>query len=217
MNQVTIDLNALIHNFREIQKAVGPGCRIIAVVKSDAYGHGMVETAKVLASAGAWGFGLAEVHEVAILRQEGIRGVMLLMAGIYPGQEREAIELDADIAVYDRGQIDNLNRAASALHRRARVHVKVDTGMGRFGFTPEEALLIIRSRDNWPNLEFAGLFTHLSSADDSDSDLTAVQLSRLNRPIQNLKSSGWRAPLAHPAHYPATFHFPQPHYKPPDA
>lgn len=211
MRKVQIDLNAVAHNFRTVKEAAG-NSRIIAVVKSDAYGHGMIEVARLLSSMGAWGFGLAELDEVERLHKAGIGGVKLLMAGVEPGMEADAVGLNAHCAVFNRAQLDRLDKAASSARTRARVHLKIDTGMGRFGFAPNEALDVLRSRSNWPNVEFVALFTHLSSSDDPSHPATRCQLENLDLLLQRLRSCGLRLPLVHAANSAAVFNFPESRY-----
>lgn len=208
MRRVTVDLGAIAHNLQVI-KDTAKGARIIAVVKSDAYGHGMVEVARLLARMGVWGFGLAELDEVERLRKAGLRGEWLLMAGVPRGLEEEAVALGAHVALLDPGQLAWLDRAGRRLRRRARVHIKVETGMGRFGLPPQEVFALLQQRDRWPNVRFSGLFTHLSSADDPSDPLTEAQLRALHGLIDRLRAAGIPVPMVHAANTAALFHFPQ--------
>ncbi len=208
MRKVLIDLRAIAHNLGVV-KRLARGARIIAVVKSDAYGHGMVEVARILAQRGVWGLGLAELGEVERLKKEGIGGHKLLMAGVPWGEERDAVALGAHIAVYDTAQLTRLDAAARALGSAAYVHVKVETGMGRLGFWPEEAFSLLRSRNRWPNVRFAGLFTHLSSADDPEDPLNVDQIDRITGLVKRLRGAGVPIPMVHVANSAALFHFPQ--------
>src|ERR1700680_1388773 len=134
-----MSLANLRHNFRVLQRHVGPGVEVCAVVKADAYGHGAVACARALEDEGARWQGVTSLDEAIPLREAGIQGRILLMTGFWRGEEEEIIRLRLTPTVWEPGQIELLERAAARLGvGKQPIHLKVDTGMGRLGVTPEE-------------------------------------------------------------------------------
>jgi len=128
-----VSLENLRHNFRVVEKHVGSGVTVCAVVKADAYGHGAVECAKALESEGATWFGVTSLDEAIPLREAGIRGEILLMTGFWRGEEEEIVRLKLTPTVWESSQVELMEKAAAKLSTQARVHLKIDTGMGRLG------------------------------------------------------------------------------------
>ncbi len=135
--RVEIDLDALRFNLWQIRKRTGPACEILAVVKADAYGHGASGVAPALAAAGADQFGVALVGEGVALRRCGISQPVIVLGGVFPGEEADILEHDLQPALYDLAAIHRLAASAQNSGRRVACHLKVDTGMGRLGFRPE--------------------------------------------------------------------------------
>src|ERR1700757_1811165 len=134
-----IDLAALRHNFLQIKKTIPAGCGILAVVKADAYGHGFMDIATELESLGVNAFGVAFLAEGIQLRKSGIDRPVLVLGGLYPGQEKKCIGFNLSTAVFSPEQARLLNYGAGKLYRKAKIHVKIDTGMGRLGISHAEA------------------------------------------------------------------------------
>src|SRR5512133_434015 len=128
-----IDLSALRHNFFEVKKALSPGCGVLAIVKADAYGHGFMDVSQELESLGVTAFGVAFLAEGIQLRKSGIDRTILILGGIYPGQEKKCVGFNLSTAVFDIEQAKTLDQVAGRLYRKAKIHVKIDTGMGRLG------------------------------------------------------------------------------------
>lgn len=170
-----IDLNALTANFHTAT-ALADGRPVLCVVKANAYGHGLVPVSRALLAAGATHLGVATVAEGAALREAGFDVPVLLLGG-YTGEDApEIVAAGLTPALFSRHLIDPLCRAAKEAGRRLSVHVKVDTGMGRIGFTPQEAPGVIRELAGMADLRVEGVFTHFAEADLADSPAAALQL-----------------------------------------
>ncbi|GAM08958.1 alanine racemase [Geobacter sp. OR-1] len=134
-----INLSALRYNFAQARKAAGSEVGILAVVKADAYGHGFMDVATLLDREGVTAFGVAFLAEGIQLRKSGIDRPVLILGGVYPGQERKCVGYNLSTAVFSIDQAAALDAVAGRLYRKAKIHVKIDTGMGRLGITPAEA------------------------------------------------------------------------------
>ena len=181
-----IRLGALAHNMRAIrrhltQMAPENGGRakrkILAVVKANAYGHGAVPVARVLARTGADWFGVTCTSEGIELREGGIRKPILLLTGFWPGEEKRLLKHGLTPAITRIEQLPMLERAA-ARARRSRVafHLKVDSGMNRLGIPPNELDRLARTLADCPHLRLEGIFTHFASVGSSRVDLQACKL-----------------------------------------
>ena len=163
-----INLAALRHNYSVIAQRVPKGCGILAVVKADAYGHGFMDVAMELEALGVTAYGVAFLAEGIQLRKSGIDSPILILGGIYPGQERKTVGFNLSTAVFTLDQAVALNDAAGRLYRKAKIHLKVDTGMGRLGIPHREAGAFFRALKGLPHLELEGIFSHFASADELD-------------------------------------------------
>ncbi len=205
----TVDLSALAHNLSEVRRLIPPACRIFAVVKADAYGHGLVEVAHALARQHVGGFAVATVQEAVLLRNAGIREPVLVMAGLLPDETPELIRYGLTPVVYDRAFAGRLAEQIPANVTPWPIHLKVDTGMGRLGFTPAEALETLAEIRAAGQLRIEGLMTHLADADSADPSYTVQQLNvlddlvararRIDIPIPLIHAAGTAGILAHPA------------------
>lgn len=165
-----IDLAALRHNFEQVQRAVPAGCGILAIVKADAYGHGFMDISRELESLGVTAFGVAFLAEGIQLRKSGIDRPVLILGGVYPGQERKCVGFNLSTAVFSLEQARVLNDTAASLYRKAKIHVKIDTGMGRLGVAAAEAPAFFRELREMKSLELEGIISHFASADELDDD-----------------------------------------------
>ena len=171
---VEIDLPAIDRNVGRIKQALPPRVRYVAVVKANAYGHGMPEVATRLLQAGVDCFAVANVGEAARLREIGHDADILLLSPSLPGEMPRAVGLDLDVTLNSIAEAEALERCAASVGRKVRVHVKVDTGMGRAGVWHAEARGLIDFVRAAKHLDWRGLFTHFSEA-DADTDFTAEQ------------------------------------------
>ena len=195
-----VSLSALRQNFRLVQQHIGPGVTTCAVVKADAYGHGAVECARALEREGARWFGVTSLDEAIPLREADIRSRILLMTGFWRGEEEEIVRLKLTPTVWEIGQISLLEKAASRLAMgKHAVHLKVDTGMGRLGFSPEHLPEICRALKSAPHLTLEGLSTHLASSEVLDAPSVPEQLKCFEEVRRGLREEGFDPPLVHTA------------------
>lgn len=206
-NQVTIDLGALRANFKMISGAVGPEVRVLAMIKSEAYGHGLIRSAKALAAAGADHFGVAEVEEGVALRQAGITGTVVVFLGWDGGDE--LIRHNLTPVVYDLDTLRHLSARAVATRVRVGVHVKIDVGMGRFGIMPDEVPAFLAAIDALPGIFLAGVLSHFPMA-DQDSDKTREQNALFARLLVGCR--GHEGVLTHIANSAAVMGCPESHH-----
>jgi alanine racemase len=208
-----ISLGDLRHNFRVVQRHLGPGVEVCAVVKADAYGHGAVACARALEDEGARWQGVTSLDEAIPLREAGIQGRILLMTGFWRGEEEEIIRLRLTPTVWEPGQIELLERAAARLGvGKQPIHLKVDTGMGRLGVTPEELPQVYAALKLASHLELEGLSTHLASSEVLDAPSVGEQLNHFEEVRRVLQNAGFRPPLVHVANTSAVISRPQAFY-----
>ncbi|ACM19779.2 alanine racemase [Geotalea daltonii FRC-32] len=203
-----IDLSALRHNFLEVKKVARPGCGLLAVVKADAYGHGFMDISLELESLGVTAFGVAFLAEGIQLRKSGIDRPILILGGIYPGQEKKCVGFNISTAVFSLEQAKALDETARKLYRKAKVHLKVDTGMGRLGVTIAEAGAFLRELRGLKNIELEGIFSHFASADELDESgnrYTAQQAEIFALVLQDAKKVGFSPTYVHIANSAAAF------------
>ena len=208
---VEIDLSAIAHNTRQLAALVGPRVRILASLKADAYGHGAVKVGHTVLRNGASMLGVATVSEAIPLREAGISAPILVFGYIPAWQMREAVRLDVTLTLYSIEAAQAASRAAQALGRTARAHIKVDSGMGRLGIRAEELesiVHLVRIVRELPGLQLEGIFTHFAMADARDQVHTRMQFARFQNVLQVLEQEGIRPPLAHAANSAATLAFP---------
>ena len=206
-----IDLSAIANNTRLMQELVGPDVRVLVSLKADGYGHGAIKVARTALHNGASMLGVATVSEAAPLRQAGISAPILVFGYVPLWQMREAVRLDLTVTLYTLNAARALTRTAQALEKSVRVHVKVDTGMGRLGVRFEqmdEILELVREVKRLPHLEFEGLFTHFAKADTDDQEHARLQLTRFQELLRVLEAEGLRPPLVHAANSAATLSLP---------
>ena len=172
-----IDLAALERNLRLIRASLPPHMRYVAVVKADAYGHGLPQVAARLMHAGADLFAVANLAEAAALREIGPDWPILVLGALLPDEARFAPDYDVAVTVSSVAEAEHLDRAAGAARRHLDVHLKIDTGMGRLGVWHEEVAPVWRSIRHAAYLRPAGVFTHFASSDE-DPRFTAEQRRR---------------------------------------
>src|SRR5215472_6503211 len=176
-----IDLGALAANYALAKRLAGHR-NVIAVLKADAYGHGAIPVARVLARAGCECLAVARVGEAAELRDGAVALPLLVLGGVQDAEEaRTALALGATPVVHHEGHLALLREAARRRGARATVHVEVDTGMHRLGVSPETAAGFLAGVARDPNLRLQGVFTHLARADEADLEPSLEQLRTLRR------------------------------------
>lgn len=194
---VEISLANLAHNCRTLKQQLAPQTQLMAIVKADAYGHGAPRCAQVLEEAGADWFGVALIEEALELRVAGITKPIFCLGGFWPAQANEIITHDLTPALFRLDAAAALNEAARVQGRRLKVHIKVDTGMGRFGLPLSDLAPFAEAFKQFTNLELDGLMTHLASADDANSTYTERQLTSYDEALAILKSHGFEPGWRH--------------------
>lgn len=165
---VEVDLDALRHNVAAIRRHVGPGVKLMAVVKADAYGHGLAQVAATLMQCGVDAFAVATLSEALLLRQVGGRGwPVLLFGSALPFEVEKIVEQAITPTISTLEEARQFETVAALYNRRVPVQVEIDTGMGRVGFWHEEAGKAIEQIAALPHLQIEALYTHFPSADDN--------------------------------------------------
>ncbi|OPY71262.1 MAG: Alanine racemase [Syntrophorhabdus sp. PtaU1.Bin050] len=204
-----IDLNVLEQNYRVIRDRIPQKVKILCVVKADAYGHGAIEVSRRLEEAGADYLGVATVDEGMELRRAGIKSPILVMGGILPWDSEDPFyEHGLTPVIYDTGMIEKLKDRRSRSGERLKVHIKVDTGMGRLGFRPEEAPRIAGMMKGIPHVEIEGLMSHFSSSEVRD-EYGLNQVRIFERSLKGVSEEGVVPEIAHMANSGAITNYPE--------
>lgn len=206
-----IRLSDIVHNYQEVRRLTGPKVKVMGIVKANAYGHGAVEVARALASFGADYFGVAILNEAVELREAGIDRPILILGWTPPEDYRRAINYNITLAIYSLEEARALSRIAMEGGKKATVHLKVDTGMGRIGVAANrEAAGAALEILTLPGLFVEGIFTHFARADEKDKTYTAKQLKAFRDFVQALEEgSGNTIPLKHAANSAAIIDYPE--------
>lgn len=204
-----VDLDAIVHNVRSIKALVGPEVRLMAVVKADAYGHGLVPVARAALRAGAEWLGVALPEEGAALRGAGIRAPILVLGPTPPAQAEEVVAGGLDQMVHSVPLAETLSRAAGKARRRVAVHLKVDTGMGRVGVPVEEVGTLAGAIGRLPGLRLRGVMTHFAAADAPDTAHAREQLRRFHEALVSPPLRAIPSLLRHAANSAAAFALPE--------
>ncbi len=208
---VEVDLGALGHNYRVLKRRLAPGTKMMVAVKANAYGHGLVEVARALVDVGADYLGVACVDEGVVLRRSGVRAPILNLGAFFPHEITPMLRHDIAATLTDSDMARRLNAAARRMRKKAHVHIKVDTGMGRLGFWHEGADALIVQLCGLKNICVDGLYTHFPSA-DSDEAFTQSQIAFFCALIDRLAIHGVSIPLRHTANSMAVLGFEAAHF-----
>ena len=193
-----IDLDKICNNIKEVIKKVGDDTKVMAVVKADAYGHGAIEVSKALSEIGTYGFAVATVGEALALRRAGITKPILILDFVFPNQFETIIRNDIMLTIFRYEIAKELNEAAEQMGTTVHIHIKVDTGMGRIGFIPdEESVDEIRRISQLPNVEIDGIFTHFACADEADKTSMNRQFEKFKSFVKKLEEIGINIPIKH--------------------
>ena len=204
----SISLSALTHNFEEVTRRAN-GRKVLAVVKANAYGHGLVPVARHLLGRGAHMLGVALVEEGRELREAGIEAPILVMGPVFPEQADAVAALRLTPALSNNTVARALDDAARKRSRRIAVHVKIDTGMSRTGVSPEAAPDLIRGMNSLDGIVVEGLMTHFADADLRDKAFAAQQMERFENLIRTLTDQGISIPLRHAANSASILDYPR--------
>jgi alanine racemase len=205
-----IDLDALASNFRAVRALVGPGVKVMGVVKADAYGHGAAACARRLEAEGAEWFGVAIPEEGLALRRAGVGGRVLSFGGFWEGQAAACVSEGITPVIYRPDMAEAFGAAARAAGVVADIHVKIDTGMGRLGVRYDEAAEFAERLKAFGGVRVEGLMTHFAAADEPRRDcFTEEQLKRFREGVAAFRAHGYAPEYEHMANSAATFAHPE--------
>ncbi|HUJ79370.1 MAG TPA: alanine racemase [Nitrospiria bacterium] len=187
--EIRIDLDALRRNAAALKSLIGPVCELLAVVKADAYGHGMVPVGRAALAGGATRLGVSTVGEGRALRSSGLTIPILVMGVMDESEASEAVAHRLTPVICRESQIDALVAAARASSKQTvPIHLKVDTGMGRLGLLPDELFSVLQRAWREPALRVEGIMTHFAEADATASAYTAEQFARFRTLLDQVAS-----------------------------
>ncbi len=204
LTYIEVDLEAIAHNVRAIKRHVGPRVALMAVVKANAYGHGALEVARTALQHGASRLAVARAAEGVHLREAGITDPILVMGYTLIHDIEEAVAHHLTLTVNDLASAEAVSALAGRLGRAVPIHVKIDTGMGRFGLLPDEVLPFVDRLAALPGVWVEGLFTHFAVADLADKEYTRHQFRVFQRVRAQLEAANHRIPICHVANSAAT-------------
>jgi alanine racemase len=207
-----IDLDVLASNMREIRRITTPGTEIMGVVKADAYGHGAIQVARVLLENGATRLAVSMLDEAIELRKHGITAPILTLSHTDPRRIPEVISYDLTQTVYAQDFAEALSLQAQKDNKKVRIHIKVDTGMGRIGYlTGMESVEEILRISKLKGIIVEGLFTHFSTSDELDREYVELQFARFMEMDDTLRKRGLIIPVKHVCNSAAILRFPHMH------
>jgi len=207
-----INLANLIHNYQLMKEYLGAGVAIMPALKANAYGHGAIECARALQSAGAEWFGVALPEEGRALRRSGIRTSLLCLGGFWEGQEGALMEHRLTPVIFRLDLLERLNLAAKSAGIVADYHLKVDTGMGRLGVPHSELRPFLHRAGSFENTRLDGIMTHLASADVPEKrEFTERQIALFEEAVAAIRSGGYRPRWIHGANSAGAHGYPGSH------
>ena len=208
---IDVDVDAISQNVQNIKKFVG-NTRLLAVVKADGYGLGAIPVSQTVIKNGADMLGVVMLDEAIELRQAGITAPILNMGPIFPEQVETVLELNLEQMVYKQNVVRALSEAAGKQQTSAKVHIKIDTGMSRYGMHFSEAVNRIIKFSKYDHIEIVGAFTHFPKSDAVDKSFALLQVERIKNIKWELESRGVNIPVWHMANSGGTLDLPESHF-----
>ncbi|MGO8700885.1 MAG: alanine racemase [Limisphaerales bacterium] len=209
---IEIDLGRLRRNLHIIRADLPRPVELLAVIKDDAYGHGAVDVARVAAEAGAWGYGLSTLEEALTLRDAGVAAPLLLLGERQEAELSWCVAHDLTVCVNHARTIEQLAELAAKLDKRILVHVKVHTGMSRYGARWDEVLPLLEKINAEKSLRLEGMMTHFAQSDETDKTFALLQLSRFHQVVAALAERGLEVRLKHVCNSGGFLDLPQAHF-----
>ena len=203
-----IDLDAIAYNTRNIKQLIGHK-DLIAVVKANCYGHGVIDIIPTLLENGVSRFAVAMISEALEIRENNITAPVMILGftPLYLG--KELINNDIEQTVYDLDYARELSKIALSLNKKAKIHIAMDTGMGRIGFLPnEKSIDDITEIYSLEGIDVVGIFTHFSTSDEKDKEYSHQQFTKMMSVIDELEKRGIDIPLKHVANSGAIIDLP---------
>ena len=208
---VEVNIDAIQHNTRQVLGLLKEGTKLMAVVKADGYGHGAVETAQATIAAGAEYLGVSTLEEGIELRRTGI-DVPILVFNCGVGEEAELlIKYDLTVTLASLKTAEALSHRAYKLSDEIKAHLKIETGFGRAGVFPEEAVSFMKSVDGLGNFNVEGVYTHFAIADEKDKGHTYEQMGKFQKALEALEAAGYKIPIKHVCNSAAVLDIPEAH------
>lgn len=208
----TTNLDAYKRNLKKITAYIGPSVKLMAVVKANAYGHGMVECARTALEAGAVWLGVAFASEGIELREAGITAPVLAMGPESTENLGAMLDNDITIGLASFEKLEALKKTLNSRNISCRIHIKVDTGMGRIGIQPDRAPELVGEAWNTPGITVEGIFSHFPSADEDKDPFSKGQIETFKSLLDNLTIQGLRPEIAHICNSAGTLKFPDAHF-----
>lgn len=210
---VEVSRKALTRNVSQFRRRVGSGRKLLAVVKANAYGHGILEVSRIAIGAGADWLGVNSLEEGIELRRAGVRAPILVLGYVPLGRLGDAVARGLRLTVYNKASVDGLAAACRRLKKKARVHVKVETGTNRQGVVEGELPAFARSIQRRPGLVLEGLSSHFANIEDTtDHSFPQRQLAAFERSVRGLEKAGIEVPIKHMSCTAATILFPETYF-----
>lgn len=208
-----VDLRAIGHNIDEIQRIIPKNTELMAVVKADAYGHGVFGICNTLLENRVDRLAVAILDEGIQLRKQGINLPILILGYTPEVFSDKIVEYDLNQTVFTYSMARSISEVACKLGKNAKIHIKIDTGMGRIGFLcNDQAIKEIEQIYKLPHLDVEGIFTHFSKADEQDKSYTDNQIRQFNTLIQRLEERGIHIPIKHTANSAAILDVEESHF-----
>jgi alanine racemase len=208
---VEIDLARLRNNLRLIRRDLPRHVQLMAVVKDEAYGHGALDAARIALEEGAWGLGLSTLEEAMTLREAGITAPLLLLGERQEAELPWCVEHDLTVCINGLHTVRKLARIAAANDKRVPVHLKIHTGMSRFGVRWDEALPLIEQIAAEKSLLLEGVMTHFAQSDETDKTFANLQFSRFNEVLRTMEQHKISVKLRHACNSGGFLDLPQAH------
>jgi len=211
---VEISKSALQNNIRQFRKLIGNDIILCSCIKANAYGHGLIDTARIFLDSGADWLSVNTLYEARRLRNANITSPIYILGYVSFDDLREAIELDCRLVVYNYGTVERIGAIAEEIEKRVRIHIKVETGSNRQGALQSDVLDCARYIQRFPHVELEGIATHFANIEDTtDHSYAELQLKRFHKTIDDLESAGISIPMKHCANSAATILFTKTHFQ----
>lgn len=210
---IVIEMDNIIHNLKVLMRFTARGAKTMAVVKADAYGHGIVEVSQACYDNGADYLGVAILEEGIFLRENGVKAPIVILGSTFPERAEDVIEHDLIQGVSSVAIVRSLAQAARKMKKNARVHIKIETGMNRIGAIPGADLshLIEELKDNQDCIKVEGAFSHFAKADEKDKSYAAIQYGNFSKGLEQLAGAGLNDILRHMANSAGIIDLPETH------
>ena len=205
-------MGALAHNYHEIRSRIAKGAKLCAVVKADAYGHGAAAVARVALDEGADYLAVATLSEALELRAAGFTTPLLILGLVEPESAREVVDGDITQTVCRMDLVEALSKEAVRQGKTVKVHLTIETGMGRIGVHPKDAAETAKKIVALPNVELEGVFSHFALADIPDKTFTRNQVKLFQEACDAIEAAGIKIPIKHIAESAAILEIPDVHF-----